>query len=140
MSNSKISLNKPKNILSFCLTLTIPVLYFFNLFFIWRFQETASFSFIFTVLGVILGSIGILLWGASFWELRHVFQVLPIKTKRVKKGVYCWLKHPMYTGIFLTFIGLGLSFQSKQGLLFTLFFIFPLLVARAWVEERRLVD
>lgn len=46
----------------------------------------------------------------------------------------------MYLGILFTFIGLGLVFQSKQGLLFTAFFILPLLVVRARLEEKKLVD
>lgn len=46
----------------------------------------------------------------------------------------------MYLGILFTFIGLGLAFQSKQGLLFAAFFILPLLAVRALLEERKLVD
>lgn len=46
----------------------------------------------------------------------------------------------MYLGILFTFIGLGLAFQSKQGLLFAAFFILPLLAVRARLEEKRLAE
>ena len=129
-----------KKLASFLLALTIPLLYFLNLVLIWRFQGTISFPSTFVILGLLLATTGVCLWGASFWELRSVFQVLPTANKRIKRGIYKRLKHPMYLGILFTFIGLGLVFQSKQGLLFTAFFILPLLVVRARLEEKKLVD
>lgn len=131
---------RPKNLLPFLLTLTVPLLYFLNLFLIWMFQRTTSLPFVSAVLGVLLATVGVFLWGISFWQLRSVFQVLPVKNKRIKRGIYKRLKHPMYLGILFTFTGLGLSFQSRQGLFFTAFFILPLLVMRARLEERELVD
>ena len=133
-------MSKSKSLISFFLTLIIPLFYFFNLALIWKFQGTTAFPPTITVAGVISALIGVLLWGASFWELKSVFQVLPTTNRRIKKGVYRWLKHPMYTGILLVFAGLGLAFQSKPGLIFTSLVVFPVLVMRALLEEKKLTD
>lgn len=129
-----------KSLGSFVLTLFVPLLYLLNLFLIWRFQKTTLFPFPILVLGATLALIGSILWTTSFWELRFVFQVLPVANKRIKKGIYQWIKHPMYVGILLTFTGLGLVFQSRQGLIFTFLLILPLLITRAILEEKKLLD
>ena len=140
MNKEKRKSGPKKSLSSFLLTGTIPLLYLFNLFLIWRFQETIFFPGPILILGVILALMGTILWAISFWELLSVFQVLPVANKRIKKGVYRWLKHPMYVGIFLTFTGLSLTFQSQPGLIFALFLILPLLAIRATLEEKRLID
>lgn len=131
-----VKIKHPKSLFSLFLTLAIPLAYFLNLSLIWRFQQTASFPLPVTILGAVSALTGVILWGMSFWELRSVFQVLPAANKRIKKGVYRWLRHPMYAGILLTFAGLGLTLQSKQGLIFTLLLISPLLIIRALLEEK----
>lgn len=135
-----VKIKHSKSLFSLFLTLAIPLAYFLNLFLIWRFQQTTSFSLPVTTVGTVSALVGVILWGVSFWELRSVFQVLPAANKRIKKGVYRWLGHPMYMGILLTFTGLGLTFQSKQGLIFTFLLTFPLLITRASLEEKKLLD
>ena len=58
--------------------------------------------------------------------------------KVVEKGPYRLVRHPSYTGVLITFIGLGLAVQS-WGALLVLLVVFSLSFGyRMWVEERTL--
>ena len=131
-----ISLRK---ILSFYLTIGIPLLYLYNLLLIINFSNTLVLSLPLVVLGVAFSFLGISLWAISMFHLGKSFGVLPKKQKRIKRGVYKYLSHPMYVGIILTFTGLGLANRSKQGLLFAVLILAPLLAIRAYVEQRKLI-
>jgi protein-S-isoprenylcysteine O-methyltransferase Ste14 len=60
--------------------------------------------------------------------------------KVVEKGPYRLVRHPSYTGVLITFIGLGLAVQS-WGALLVLLVVFSLSFGyRMWVEERTLLS
>lgn len=46
----------------------------------------------------------------------------------------------MYIGISLVFFGLSLANQSKEGLLFTIAIMLPLLIIRAILEDKKLYE
>jgi protein-S-isoprenylcysteine O-methyltransferase Ste14 len=128
-----------KNGLSFAATLIIPLLYLLNLILIADYPATFSLPVLLRLMGVVLAGIGVVLWVVSMFQLRRSFGVLPQKQKRIRTGMYRYLRHPMYVGILMTFFGLSASVASRPGLLFTLFLMVPLLVGRAILEERQLV-
>jgi protein-S-isoprenylcysteine O-methyltransferase Ste14 len=60
--------------------------------------------------------------------------------KVVERGPYRLVRHPSYTGVLITFIGLGLAVQS-WGALLVLLGVFSLSFGyRMWVEERTLLS
>ncbi len=60
--------------------------------------------------------------------------------KVVEKGPYRLIRHPSYTGILITFIGLGLAVQSWGAVLVLLLFFGISFEYRMRVEERTLLS
>lgn len=67
------------------------------------------------------------------------FGVLPQQQKRIKHGIYWYLNHPMYLGIRSTFTGISLATQSWEGLIFTQIVMVPVLIIKAYYEDRQLL-
>lgn len=125
---------------SFLGTLLIPLLYLINIKI--AFQTSGSFSatYYFIILGVLISVSGLIIWVVSYINLGRSFGILPRKQKRVKKGLYKYFNHPMYIGIYLTFLGISIANRSWQGLFFLNLVILPLLFVRAIFEEKKLVN
>ena len=70
--------------------------------------------------------------------LRRFFSI-HIKIRKdhevVKKGLYKYVRHPMYTSILLIFIGFAGIFSSILGILSTFVFILPVILIRIHREE-----
>lgn len=131
---------KWKLVWQFVATLTIPLLYLLNINIILNNPQTYKSPFIVVLLGIIIAILGLFLWITSYVNLGKSFGVLPIKQKRVKNGLYKHFNHPMYVGIWATFLGLSLANQSWQGLVFLNIVITPLLFIRALLEEKKLTN
>ncbi len=129
-----------KLIFSFYLTILIPILYLFNIYFAYFYSNTISLSPVLILTGIFFFTIGLAFWIISFYNLRRFFGVLPQKQKRIKVGLYKYFKHPMYIGIFLTFLGLSLANTSEYGLLFLFFVTLPVLILRIIFEEKKLIN
>lgn len=127
------------NVLSFYLTVAIPLLYLYCLYVIARYPNTFVFPLPIILIGILSSFVGIILWVVSMLQLRGSFGVLPGKKVRVTTGLYKYFKHPMYLGITLTYLGLGIASQSSYGLLATLTLLLPVLIIRARLEEKKLV-
>lgn len=127
-------------VLSFYLTLFIPLLYLVNLSVIYFTSKSLNLPLFVVILGLVTAAIGTVLWIISFYSLRKVFGVLPQKQKRIRTGIYKYSNHPMYIGIYLCFFGLSLAEQSWQGLTFLNLVLLPLLFVRAIFEEKNLTD
>ena len=125
---------------SFYLTIAIPILYLLNLLTLFTYRNTLNLSPTFVLLGIAISCLGIIIWVLSYFHLGTSFGVLPKKTKRIKKGLYKFIRHPMYLGIWLTFLGLTFSFKSLQGMIFLNFLLLPILVVRTKIEEKYLYD
>lgn len=128
-----------KQAFSFALTLFIPLLYLETLAVISFSAHTLSLPLEIIITGALLAIGGLMLWGMSYVSLGSSFGVLPQKQKRVTKGVYKHLGHPMYIGIVLTFLGLSISLESRQGIFFLFIVIVPILLVRAYFEEKQLL-
>lgn len=92
-----------KLILSFYLTIAFPLIYLLNLAIIILYPNEFNLSSLILIIGFIFTLAGLLLWFISFIHLGSAFGVLPKKQPRVKRGIYKYLSHPMYLGIFFTF-------------------------------------
>mgnify|MGYP005852067429 CR=1 FL=1 len=88
--------------------------------------------------GVILAALGLLqtdLW--SFIGIRQALGGMPQEPARLSvKGVYCWIRHPLYTGSLMF-----LWFTPRMTInLFALYCAFTIyFFVGAWVEERKLL-
>ena len=131
------------NILSFYGTLFIPGLYLAVLACIWYspntyFTSKLVFSNDIKILGIIVSFLGIIFWISAYWSLKGAFGVLPGKKAKVTRGLYKYINHPMYVGIFLTFSGLALAAGSIPGLMVNWFVLTPINWLRAKSEEKLL--
>jgi len=94
-------------------------------------------------LGIFLMLLGVLVRQYAIAILGRFFSLtvqIAEDHKVVEKGPYRLVRHPSYTGVLITFIGLGLAVQS-WGALLVLLGVFSLSFGyRMWVEERTLLS
>lgn len=91
------------------------------------------------LLGLSITTIGLVFWFGGYFSLGFAnFSVLPSVKALKTKGFYQITAHPIYLGIFLTFLGLSLATGSTLGLVYTFFAVLPLNLYRARLEERKL--
>lgn len=124
------------------LTFFIPFLYLLVILIILKTITIIGFGKIsLGILGLIITFIGLFFWASGFMALGpQAFSVLP-KAKVLKTGgIYKYFRHPIYLGITLTCLGLSLSLGSREGLLYTIFIVIPLNIARAMKEEKVLIQ
>jgi protein-S-isoprenylcysteine O-methyltransferase Ste14 len=94
-------------------------------------------------LGVFLTFLGVLVRQYAIAILGRFFSLtveIAENHKVVDKGPYRLVRHPSYTGILITFIGLGLAVQSLAALLVLLLFFAISFGYRMHVEERTLLS
>lgn len=128
-----------KNLKNFSLTIFIPLLYLAGPAIIFYTQAQFSLSPIVQVPGLILAFLGLILWFGGYFSLGlSSFSILPTPKTLKKEGLYRAFSHPIYFGIFFTFLGLSLATGSKLGLVYTFFLILPLNITRAKLEEKKL--
>ena len=127
-----------KKVWSIYATIGIPLLYLYNIYLAYAFPNTITESLQLKLLGIIFAGIGAVIWIISYINLGISFGVLPQKQKKVTRGLYKYTNHPMYIGIWCTFVGLSLANASLPGLLFLTLIMTPLLVIRAAFEEKQL--
>lgn len=135
-----IKIVKWKLVWSFYVTFAIPLLYLANIALSYFYPNTLSLPFFFSLIGILVSVIGLVIWILSYFYLGKSFGVLPQKQKRITKGLYGYFNHPMYVGIFLTFLGLSFSNLSAFGLVFLFLVITPILFLRARLEDKKLTD
>lgn len=114
----------------------------------WALAFVATYGGLFTValydkgkqlapLFVIYG-IDILALIVTFWarvSLGRNIGIVPAERRIVTSGAYAYMRHPIYTGVFLSFIALQLTYFSLSNLLLDLFAC-GLWVLKTLVEER----
>jgi protein-S-isoprenylcysteine O-methyltransferase Ste14 len=76
------------------------------------------------------------LWLAySVWHLRHAFSIEPAARRLVTSGPYAVARHPVYTGYFVQYIGMLITFPTLPFALVLLVWA-ALMVDRMYLEER----
>lgn len=91
-------------------------------------------------LGLGLGALGVILWIVSTVNLGRSLAVLPGADRLVRRGIYKYLRHPMYLGITLTLFGLLLACGSIFGMIYLLAVVLPLNFVRIRMEEKALAE
>ncbi len=92
------------------------------------------------IIGIILALGGMVLWFLSMFTLGEEFTSSLSPKGLVVKGVYAKIRHPIYIGGFLFFVGFSLTQRSYLGLILTFVLILPVLIVRAIEEEKRMLE
>ncbi|WP_347549154.1 isoprenylcysteine carboxylmethyltransferase family protein [Pseudalkalibacillus hwajinpoensis] len=79
----------------------------------------------------------LILLGISL-SIRNV--IVESKLDVVSTGPYRILRHPLYTGLLLSLVGIPLYFGTWVGILISILLLTPILLYRIGVEERMLVE
>ena len=90
------------------------------------------------VFGLILMILGLILWFWGYISLGSSFALFIKADHLVKSGAYRFFKHPIYIGMFLTFLGISIAKGTISGLIFTIAATLPLNYIRARNEEKAL--
>ncbi len=109
----------------------------------WLFQEAAIFwqrTALFAT-GVTLILLGVALRWYAIWTLRDYFTrdvAVSSDQKVVQNGPYRYIRHPAYSGTFLTMLGVGLAMTNWASLVALLIFVLIGHMYRVSVEEKAL--
>ena len=129
-----------KNISSnqrFLLNILVPSLYLLPLVFAYLGPKNFGFGYDeFVYAGLSVGAVGVILWILAMLALGPSLAVLPGTDRLVTRGVYRYLRHPVYVGIVLTLSGLFLACGSAICLAYVLIVVIPLNIFRARTEEQ----
>ena len=121
----------------FLLNILIPLLYLLPLLFAYFGPKNFGFGYdelVYT--GLAIGVAGVILWILSMLTLGPLLTVLPGMGGLVTRGVYRYMRHPIYVGIVLTLSGLFLACGSTICIVYVLTVVIPLNIFRARVEEK----
>lgn len=126
------------------LNIFVPLLYFIGLVVAWFAPKYFGFGYRPLVyIGLSVGLSGLLLWMLSMAHLGNALKVLPNQSDSqedglVARGVYRYMRHPLYVGITLTLFGLFLACGSTLGMIYLFVIVIPLNIFRANLEEKAL--
>lgn len=95
-------------------------------------------SLVIASIGLIAGFSGLFLWILGMATLGKYLSVMQQDNILITHGIYRFVKHPMYIGIFTCFLGFSIAKGSWFGILYSIFLIAPLSIARAKQEEQEL--
>jgi protein-S-isoprenylcysteine O-methyltransferase Ste14 len=91
-------------------------------------------------IGLCIAIIGLACWIGGKISLGEHFTTSFKPKGLVTTGIFSKIRHPMYFGGTLIYLGLGLLFESVYGLILSLTLIVPLLVYSAMQEEKLLLE
>lgn len=121
------------------LTVLIPLSYLAFLPLALMTKSTGGFgSVLIAIVGLVLSFLGLIFWLGGMLSLGKSFGVLPRRQAKVSRGLYKFLKHPIYWGIFLTFLGISFCLGSVWGIFYDLLVIGLVSIVRARREEQLL--
>ena len=133
MVNSKPLTSNQK----FLLDLLIPSLYLLPLLIVFFLPKNFGFGNESLVpFSLAIGIAGLVIWIAGMACLGKALRILPEANSIVAKGVYRFIRHPIYVGIVFTHFGLFFACGSIFGIVYTFILIIPLNVIRAQLEEK----
>ncbi|MCX6815822.1 MAG: isoprenylcysteine carboxylmethyltransferase family protein [Candidatus Aenigmarchaeota archaeon] len=92
---------------------------------------------IYSVLSLIIAIIGIVLLSIGRIAIDKAF--ISKKERLITSGIYSKIRHPVYTGRILFFIGLALLFKSFIGIILVIALLVPFHIYKARKEEREML-
>lgn len=124
------------------LNLLIPLVYLFYIIIVlktgtWISARHFTLKEILASLGLVGG---LLLWGISYLYISPTAYLYPQADKLVTNGPYRWLRHPIYVGATLAFLGLSYLSHSQPALWYVGLVIIPINIGRALWEEKILLE
>jgi protein-S-isoprenylcysteine O-methyltransferase Ste14 len=123
------------------ITVLVPSLYMLALVVAWFSPKHFGFGFRPLVyVGLTVGLSGITLWMLAMLHLGKSLAVLPGGERLVTRGVYRYLRHPVYMGIDMTLFGLFLAVGSTYGMIYFVVVVVPLNIIRSRLEEKALLQ
>tara|TARA_B100000686_G_C16768660_1_gene963537 strand:+ start:1809 stop:2267 length:459 start_codon:yes stop_codon:yes gene_type:complete len=123
------------------LNVLIPSLYFVPLVVAYFSPKNFGFGHRWLVhSGLWIGTGGMVIWVLSIWYLGSSFATLPGTKELVYRGIYRFVRHPMYLGISATVFGLMLACGSFFGMVYLITVILPLNFVRSRMEDQVLED
>ena len=123
----------------FLLSLLIPSLYLLPLLIVFFLPKNFGFGNERLVpFSLVIGISGLTVWIAGMACLGKALKVLPEANSIVAKGIYRFIRHPIYVGIVFTHFGLFFTCGSKFGIIYTFILIIPMNIFRAQLEEKAL--
>ena len=123
----------------FLLNLLVPSLYLLPLLIVFFLPKNFGFGNENLVpFSIAIGMSGLAVWIAGMACLGKALKVLPEANSIVAKGIYRFIRHPIYVGIVFTHFGLFFACGSIFGIIYTFSLIIPLNVIRAQLEEKAL--
>ncbi|MEK9628102.1 MAG: isoprenylcysteine carboxylmethyltransferase family protein [Nitrospinota bacterium] len=136
-----IKINNLSSNQRFLLNILVPSLYLLPLLLAYFGPKNFGFGFDELVYaGLTVGGIGVIIWILSMFTLGPSLAVLPGTDKLVTRGIYRYMRHPIYVGIVLTLVGLFLACGSIPCLVYVFIIVIPLNIFRARAEEKELLQ
>lgn len=121
-------------------TVLVPSLYLLALALAWFSPKHFGFGIRPLVYaGLTIGLSGVVLWTVAMIHLGKSLAVLPGGERLVTRGVYRYLRHPVYLGIDMTLFGLFLTVGSTVGMIYFFVVVVPLNLIRSRLEEKALL-
>jgi len=125
----------------FALNILVPLQYFIPLLVAYILPKNFGFGWAGAVPWALgLGFSGLLLWIYATFCLGKSLAVLPGSDVLVSRGIYRYIRHPMYIGITLTLFGLLFACGSVFGMIYLAVIVTPLNLFRVRREEAALLE
>jgi len=103
-------------------------------------ESQFSLSYSFTFIAFVLSAIGLYVLMKAIYDLRRSLRVSPVPAENGKlqtKGIYSWVRHPMYLSVWLL-LGSSVLLSGSYTKLFLLAGLIVFFVSKATYEERLL--
>jgi protein-S-isoprenylcysteine O-methyltransferase Ste14 len=91
------------------------------------------------IIGVSFVTIGVIIWFFGKKALGEYFSISITPKGLVTSGIYSKIRHPLYSGTVLIYLGIGLFLKSIIGLISTIILLVPLVVYLSIEEEKILL-
>jgi protein-S-isoprenylcysteine O-methyltransferase Ste14 len=102
------------------------------------FRNQFNGSEYFRTIGFIIGAIGVVILITGIVTLGKYFTASMTPKGLVTHGIYSKIRHPIFFGVILVYLGMELIFQSIYGLFLVVFVLIPFYIYSAIEEEKML--
>jgi len=124
-----------KQPLSYYLTVIIPQSIFLSVIFVFFIAFENGFM-AYLILGILVYAIGFFVRLKAFSDLKNNYNVSKEKMSNriTTDGIYNYVRHPLYLGTLLIYLGFCLMIFSKAGIILYFIFLVPMFLIR--IEEK----
>lgn len=117
--------------LAMAVTLIVPIIYYNTL----NIDALIHWGSGMIILGIIIRILGKRDIGKQFtWRVKIVK-----RQKFITTGIYRYMRHPIYFGLFISWLGYTFVMRSLEGIIAAVALLLPALYYRVYVEEKALI-